>query len=60
MWIQFPWLMLQSCETTTGKSSVGDGTGGNGKKSAQPYWDRKKIGDGPAAENVVSAVCLMQ
>jgi hypothetical protein len=39
MWIQFPWLMLKSSDTG------GVGGGEAKKKSSQPYWQRKTVGD---------------
>lgn len=50
MWIQFPWLMLQSCEPPSGSSAaVVPVPTGTLKKSSQPYWGRKKLGDEPIA-----------
>jgi hypothetical protein len=44
VWIQFPWLVLHCAKAAT------EGAGASGvasKKTSQPYWTRKRVGDDP-------------
>jgi hypothetical protein len=44
VWIQFPWLVLHCAKAATEGAGV---SGVASKKTSQPYWTRKRVGDDP-------------
>ena len=44
IWIQFPWLVLHCVKAVT---ESGAGSTAIVKKTSQPYWTRKRVGDDP-------------